>query len=67
MRLQPAEFLKATACTRLEAMVPFADAVFDGGIIANIKVEKAVVFEGTPVAAIKGRIVPNIECTCDYL
>src|SRR4030095_9715921 len=39
--------------------------MFDGGVIADVKMQKRLLFEGTPIAAIHRRAVPHIESAGD--
>ena len=39
--------------------------MFDGGVIADVEMQKGLLFKGTPIAAIHRRLVPHVESAGD--
>ena len=59
--LETAEVLEAAAGAGFETDQRLVDAVLDGGVVADVEVQVAVVLEGAPVAAVEGIGAADVE------
>ena len=64
-RVQTSKLFETAAGAGFETLQAQPYAMFDGGVIADVEMQKRLLFEGAPIAAIHRRVVPHIESAGD--
>src|SRR5215471_5157263 len=62
--IEPAQLLETASRSRLEFFQPFGDAMLNRGVVTDIEMEEVVFLETSPIAAVKGSMILNIERPC---
>src|SRR5258706_11411879 len=61
LRVEAAQLLETAAGASLETIQAERDRVFDGGVVANVEMEKRMLLVAAPVAPVHGGVIANVE------